>query len=208
VIILSVDIHTEKKLGLLGSVIALIGGVINRAFLHVPYLWHSISPVMLIACILLLISLRGISSKTSDSRPFNNYLISSATWVFFNIAATAVFLAGISRITNELNLGTDSVNILYIHDPIARIFIISAIFLVLVGLSISFYFEKKTWWTMYEITGIKEFDNAATWFKWGTLTTIVFIGFLFVFIARVFVIIAFNKMSGNSELRENPTSEI
>ncbi|WP_456453937.1 DUF996 domain-containing protein [Thermococcus sp.] len=193
------DIHIERKIGLLGSVIALIGGVINGVFMHIPSIWNAISPVPLVACTLILISLWGIGNKTGDSRPFRNYLTSFAVWVVFNIMATAVFSAGVHSAVINSHMKTNSINLSDIDDPHLRMFLILAILLVLIGLSVSSYFEMRTWKAMHEISGIREFDNAATWFKWGAATMVVFIGFLFVFIARIFVIMAFNGLPESLE---------
>jgi flagellar biosynthesis/type III secretory pathway M-ring protein FliF/YscJ len=87
--------------------------------------------------------------------------------------------------------------------------VVGSIFLVfivvVIAAAIGAYFEMRAWRAMYEITGTKSFDDAANWFKWGAITAIVIIGFLLMFIARIFVILGFSNMP--EELEEKPQAE-
>ncbi|WP_297499159.1 DUF996 domain-containing protein, partial [Thermococcus sp.] len=72
--------------------------------------------------------------------------------------------------------------------------IFGMLLLVVAVAIVSAYFEMKAWSAMYEITGTKEFKDAASWFKWGAITAIIMVGLLLILVARIFVILGFNNM--------------
>jgi len=177
-----VNVSSEKNMGMWGAILSLIGGFI-------PYIG---SVVSLIGFILILLALKGISDAVGDERPFKNYLYG----VIFAIGGLIVILA--------LLFGTFALVPAGWHlSESAGIGLAILLFILFVALIIgAAYFQKRAWLAMYEITDTKEFKDAATWVWWGALTAIILVGFLLLLIARVFVIIAFNKMP--AELGEEP----
>ncbi|WP_456423870.1 DUF996 domain-containing protein [Thermococcus sp.] len=77
--------------------------------------------------------------------------------------------------------------------------------LILVALVVGIYYSVKTWRVTYELTGVEEFDKTATFIKWGTITAILLVGILLLFVAAVYQIIAFAKLP--EELERTPETE-
>ncbi|NJE60931.1 DUF996 domain-containing protein [Thermococcus sp. 21S7] len=177
-----VNVSSEKSMGMWGAILTLVGG-------FVPYVG---SVVSLIGFILILLALKGIGDAVGDDRPFKNYLYA------------VIFAAGGMIVTLALLFGTFTLAPGRWHpSESAGIGLAVLLFIVFVALIIgAAYFQRRAWLAMYEITNTKEFKDAATWVWWGALTAIVLVGFLLLLIARVFVIIAFNKMP--EEIGEEP----
>ena len=195
---MTVNVRSEKNLGMWGSILAIIGG-------FVPYVG---SVLALVGLILVLVALHGIGNAVGDDRPFRNYLYAIIAAIAIVILLVAVFFTMFLSLSPEVH---EEVHIEDIHtvgpgetlitheiedsppelvlSSIALVFI-----LVVVAVAIGAYFEMRAWEAMYEITGTKEFRDAANWFKWGAITAIVLIGFLLLFIARIFVILGFSNM--------------
>lgn len=198
---MGIDVSGERNLGLWGSVLALLGG-------FVPYLR---SVLGLIGFVMVLMALKGISDKVGDDRPFRNYL-----FVFVSGVAVVVLilflifgsLSGLWRaeIHEETHWGAPGGSTSADYEMHVPLPIISGIVLLFILMVIVMaYFEIKTWEAMYEITGTREFGDAANWFKWGAVTSIVLVGLLLLFIARIFVILGFHSMP--DELEEKGTTD-
>jgi len=192
-----VNVRSEKNLGMWGSILALLGGFI-------PYFGGVLA---LVGLILVLVALHGIGKATGDDRPFKNYLFAFIAGIAVLIAIAFVVLAvfgfssmGIAvheefsrpiTVTPGETVITHEVE----SSPPLALGMVALVFLLVVAVVIiSAYFEMRAWSAMYEITGTKEFSDAANWFKWGAMTAIVLIGFLLIFIARIFVILGFSNM--------------
>ncbi|AEK72457.1 membrane protein, conserved [Thermococcus sp. 4557] len=180
-----VDVSSEKSMGMWGAILSLVGS-------FVPYIGSLIS---LIGFVLMLLALKGISDAAGDERPFKNYLYG----VIFAIGGLVVILA--------LVFGTFALVPAGWHpSESAGIGLAILFFMLFVAMIIgAAYFQKRAWLAMYEITGTSEFKDAATWVWWGALTAIILVGLLLLLIARVFVIIAFNKMPAELGKESEPT---
>jgi uncharacterized membrane protein len=177
-----VNVSSEKNMGMWGAILALVGGFI-------PYVGGILS---LIGFILILLALKGIGDAVGDERPFKNYLY-AVVFAIGGLIVILILLFGMFAIAPAGWRLSES----------AGIGLAILLFILFVALIIgAAYFQKRAWLAMYEITGTKEFKDAATWIWWGALTAIILVGFILLLIARVFVIIAFNKMP--SELGEEP----
>jgi uncharacterized membrane protein len=205
---LGVNVRSEKNLGMWGSILALLGGFI-------PYLG---SVLALVGFILVLVSLHGIGKAVGDDRPFKNYLYALIAGIAVLIAIAFVVLAvfGLSSTgiaVHEEFSGPITVTpgeTVITHEvessPTLAIGMVALAFLLVVAVVIiSAYFEMRAWSAMYEITGTKEFSDAANWFRWGAMTAIVLVGFLLILIARIFVILGFSNMP--EELEEKGPAE-
>ncbi|MCD6373553.1 MAG: DUF996 domain-containing protein [Thermococcus sp.] len=185
----AVNVSSEKNMGMWGAILGLVGGFI-------PYVGSVLS---LVGFILMLLALKGISDAVNDERPFKNYLYG----VIFAVGGLIIFVA---LLVGTFALVPDE----WHPSESAGMGLVILFFVLFVALIIgAAYFEKRAWLAMYEITGTKEFRDAATWTWWGALTAIVFIGLLLLLVARVFVIIAFNNMPGEigEETGQTPTEE-
>lgn len=185
---------------------ALLGG-------FVPYIG---SVLALVGLILVLVALHGIGNAVGDDRPFKNYLYAIVAAIAMVILFIAVFFTMFLSLTpvaheefqvEEVHTVGPGETVIthHIEDSMPSL-VVGSIFLVfivvVIAAAIGAYFEMRAWRAMYEITGTKSFDDAANWFKWGAITAIVIIGFLLMFIARIFVILGFSNMP--EELEEKP----
>ena len=200
VIAVKVDVSSEKNLGFWGLLLSLIGAFI-------PYLR---SLLILVGFIMVLISLKGIGDKLGDDRPFKNYLY-GFIFSIVGLMISAIFIFGIFGLTalhstSEFHSGmvgseeiTPGQNIV-IHENLGGpsstglVFIGAIILLLFIIAAIDAYFKSQAWGAMYELTNIKEFEDASTWMKWGAITAIIAVGLLLILIGRIFAILAFNKM--------------
>ncbi|WP_232473415.1 DUF996 domain-containing protein [Thermococcus thioreducens] len=202
-----VDVSSEKNLGLWGSIIGLVGA-------FVPYLG---SVLALVGFILVLVALKGIGDKVKDDRPFKYYLLAfisaiGVVVIFAIVVFTSLFaFSGFGVIEETHSLVTTPEGETVVMPPhevqhSSPTFVIAGVFLFfLVVMIVVAYFEMKTWGAMYEITGTKEFNDASTWYKWGAITAIILVGFLLMFIGRIFVILGFSNMP--KELEQKGTGD-
>ncbi|WP_297419813.1 DUF996 domain-containing protein [Thermococcus sp.] len=193
-----VNVAGEKNLGMWGAVIALVGSFI-------PYVGIVIS---LVGFILVLVALHRVGEAVEDGRPFRNYLYAVITLmsVLILVLVVSLSLTGLASMgvqTSESFSGSTTVtpgeNVVitqnYGGSNTGIVMSIFGMLLLVVAVAIvSAYFEMKAWSAMYEITGTKEFKDAASWFKWGAITTIILVGLLLILVARIFVILGFNNM--------------
>ncbi len=203
---LTVNVRSEKNLGMWGSILALLGG-------FVPYIG---SVLALVGLILVLVALHGIGNAVGDDRPFRNYIYAIiaiiAMVILLIVAFFTTFLSLTPAVHEEIHVEEmhaispgETVITHEIEDSIPASVVGSIVLvfiMVAIATAVGAYFEMRAWRAMYEITGTKEFDDAANWFKWGAITAIVLIGFLLMFIARIFVILGFSNMP--EELEERP----
>ncbi|WP_297463643.1 DUF996 domain-containing protein [Thermococcus sp.] len=205
---MAVNVRSEKNLGLWGSILSLLG-------VFVPYIGNVLS---LVGLILVLVALHGIGKAVGDDRPFRYYLYAVLSWIAAIIVLVLVVLAmflstgpvlhwGISAdgaIPGEPWIGPMG-HEMEPHPWIGLGAVVLIILVLIIAVVVSVYFEIKTWRAMYEITGTKEFDEAATWFKWGAITLIFVVGLLLLLIAKIFVILGFSNMP--EELGVEPAPE-
>ena len=208
---MTVDVSSEKNLGFWGLLLSLVGAFI-------PYIG---SVLALVGFILVLIALKGIGDKLGDDRPFRNYLygfvfsIASLLVVFglifgvmglTSLHSTSEFhYGGVEEITPGQNVvinedlgGGSSSWLLSIGLVVLVVFIVAAI---------EAYFKSRAWGAMYELTGVKEFEDASTWMKWGAFTAIIGVGLILIFVGKIFAILAFNRMPATIGKEEpEPTS--
>ncbi|ASJ09004.1 hypothetical protein A3L11_07090 [Thermococcus siculi] len=206
---MGVNVRSEKNLGMWGSILALLGG-------FVPYIG---SVLALVGLVLVLVALHGIGKAVGDDRPFKNYLYALIAAIAMVIVIIAVVFTAFLSMTplTETSFHVEEVHTIepgetvITHEvgggPSLLVGSIALVFLLVIAVVIiSAYFEMRAWNAMYEITGTKEFRDAANWFKWGAITAILIVGLLLIFIARIFVILGFSNMP--EELEERGPTEV
>lgn len=190
-----VDLRSERTLGLVGSILLLVGGFVGV----IPYIGAVIGSVSLVGMILVLIALKGIGDKLGDDRPFKYYLY-SVVIAFVGLVVLVVFvLAGILMLPEHGEFS----------DPFAMVgigMIITAFILFVVFLVLGVYFEKQAWDAVYELTGVKEFRETAKWLWWGALTAIILVGLILLLVAAIYQVIAFANLP--EEIEGNPQGEV
>ncbi|WP_048150765.1 DUF996 domain-containing protein [Thermococcus sp. AM4] len=191
----TVDISTERTLGLVGSVLAFAS--------IIPYVGTLLS---LLGLVLILIALHGIGNKLGDDRPFKYYLkgiligiVLVIVAIILIVAALAASSASTGSMENEFTMYPGS-NVNIIEEDSTNLSD-TGIALVLVGgviaiaaIIIGAYFQKKAWEAMYELTGVDAFKSTANFLWWGALTLVVLIGAILLLISSIFQIIAFANL--------------
>lgn len=86
--------------------------------------------------------------------------------------------------------------------------VVLGLVLIVLAVILTVYFHIKAWRATYEITGVEEFNQVATFLKWGAITLIILVGAILLLVAQIFRIIAFSKLpeemevGGGEELQE------
>ncbi|ASJ03348.1 hypothetical protein A3L09_08810 [Thermococcus profundus] len=190
----SIDISSERTLGLVGSILGLMGAI--------PYVG---SIIALLGLVLVLIALHGIGSKMGDERPFKNYLKGFIVVLAAAIIAVILIIAVVmvngteSHTSSEFTFEPGStVDIIEGNDEGPSASAIAAIVLggiaVIAGIILGAYYQKKAWEAMYEITGVKEFKETAKFLWWGVLTIIILVGVILLLVSDIYQIIAFSNL--------------
>ncbi|BAD85402.1 hypothetical membrane protein, conserved, DUF996 family [Thermococcus kodakarensis KOD1] len=190
-----VDLRTEKTLGLLGSILTLLGGLGDGAIKTWPVVAFS-NLVSFIGFILVLLALHGISTKLNDDRPFRYYLYSTVVIIIGMVLALVLLVVGVFFVSNSMIAFRNIHNHLGISGLIMAI---SGVLLILLVVILAVYLQIQAWRATYEITGVEEFNQVATFLKWGAITLIILVGVLLLLIAQVFQIIAFSKLPDELE---------
>ncbi len=197
---MKVDFKSERTLGLIGSILILVGGVGGV----IPYVGFTTGSLSLVGGILVLIALKGMGDKLGDDRPFRYYLYSILVAFGGVILAVIFLLVGFFSFSSaEMAFENEFHNSL---GYMGITMIVVGLFVIFVVLILGVYFAIKAWRATYELTGVEEFDKVATWNKWGVITLIILIGFLFLLIAEIYQIIAFANLPESIE-REKSSVE-
>ena len=189
------DIRSERTLGLVGSVLVLVGGFTGV----VPYVGIFTGTVSLVGAILILVALKGIGDKTGDDRPFKYYLYSIIVAFAGSIMAAILIIIGVFSLSNAAMIGMRP-----FEHPLSFFgtgILITGFIAFVAVLIIGVYFAKQAWQAMYEITGVDAFHSTAKWLWWGALTAIILIGFIFLLVAAIYQIIGFANLPEELEPR-------
>ncbi len=186
---MEVDIRSERNLGLIGSILAIVSGF----FGVVPYVGMFGSALSLVAFILILLALKGIGDKVGDDRPFRYYLYGVI------VAFAGIILAVILVVLGLVFMPSRHMSYEITHIEAAAGFAVFGVVflmaLIIIGIAVlTAYFQKQAWEAMYEITGVREFHETAKWLWWGALTLIVVVGAILLLIAAIYQIIAFSNL--------------
>ena len=185
---MAVDLRSERNLGLIGSVLVLVGGFVGV----VPYMGAFKGALSLVGEILVLIALKGIGDKLGDNRPFRYYLYSVVVFFAGLLLAVILVIVGVFSLSGS--------TMAFGHPLRSAMGIFGATMVVLGGLAVlavlilGIYFAIKAWHATYAVTGVEEFEQVATWMKWGVITLIILVGVILLLIAAIYQIIAFANL--------------
>ena len=188
VVSVGVDIKSEKTLGLVGSVLAIVGGFTGV----IPYVGVFMGTVSLVGAILVLVALKGIGDKVGDDRPFKYYLYSIVVAFVGSVIAMIFILVGALSISNATIAGMRALEHPWGFFGTGMLVFGFLAFIAVLVLGV--YFAKGAWEAMYEITGVEEFQKTAKWLWWGALTAIILVGFVLLLVAAVYQIIGFANL--------------
>lgn len=176
-----------KTLGGVGAILIILGAA------------PGIGAIISIAgYILLLVAIKNISNILEDKSIFNNLLIASITAIIGIIAAAILIFASIFNFIGfeDMNPGywgqdfmSSSAEATGIIGLIATIFI--GLLIVWIFFIISAIFLKKSYDSMGERLNVNMFKTSAMVNLIGSISSIILIGFLIIFIAQILQIVAF-----------------
>jgi uncharacterized membrane protein len=181
------NLSNAKTYGGIGAILLLVGGVI-------PYAGPIIS---IVGLILIFLGVKTISEVTSDEEIFKNFLLSFIFNVIAFVSLFSMLLIGFGAaggISWAMSLETANITDFssfwnYFGDIIIAAligFLVAWIFLIIGAI-----YLKKSYQSIAQHTNVKYFETTATLYLIGSITVIILIGFLILFIARIFEIIAY-----------------
>jgi len=166
-----------KTFGGIGAILSLVGA-------------FSYGILTIVGIVLILIAVKYIADAFRNDDIFKNYLIS------FILRFVSIFIAIVSFIAI---LGVDTLfkwrHINEIEKSIGAAHIVFALLVALIILWVIFLvasiFLKRSYYEIAEKTGVSMFHTTGLLYLVGAATTIILIGFLIIFIAKIFEIISF-----------------
>lgn len=203
-----VDVSSERTMGLIGSILAFAG--------IIPYVGGFLS---LLSLVLILIALHGIGTKLNDDRPFKYYLkgfivglVAVAIGVIVVFGTVTLSGAHTEHSTNQFifSPGSDVTIVEKDYSGLSSTVlaaVILGVVIIIAGLILVVYFDKKAWESMYELTKVEAFKSTANFLWWGGLTLIIFVGLILLLVAAIYQIIAFANLPQQISRRPTPQSD-
>ena len=190
------DVRREKSLGLVGSILLIVGGFLGV----IPYVGAFLGTTSLIGQVLILIALKGLGDKLGDDRPFRYYLYSVVIAIGLAAISIVLILVGILSAPGFVDHpeGLNAIGIGMIG---------AALLLIIAGAIIGIYFTIKAWRATYEITHVEEFKKTANFLMWGAITLIILVGVILLLVAAVYQILAFANMPEELNVRGDKEPE-
>jgi uncharacterized membrane protein len=188
-----------KILGGIGAIFSLVGGI-------VPY----IGPIVSITgLVLVFIAVKSISQITKDDDIFRNYLMHFILSIISIIAIFLIMLiafgavGGFSWITSLES--ADITNFTTFWEYFGSLIgaCILALFVGWILSVLAAMYLKKCYNAIAEYTKVDLFRTTGTVYFIGAITTIVLIGFLILFIAKIIEIIAYFTLPDNLTTGDN-----
>ena len=185
------DMKTSRLLGIIGALFLVIG--------FLPTIGGIL---MLIGLIFVIIALKGYGDFYKDSSIFNNTIYTIVFEIIGAVVFVGVFIYGAFEFLSSLGIeniyelsswtqidwqnAIDINNILPFIGAIVLGLVILFAFTVIASL-----FFKKAMNTLTEKTEIKLFHTTGTVFFIGAILTIIFIGFILIWVAFILLLISF-----------------
>jgi uncharacterized membrane protein len=154
-----------------------LGGV-GSILIFIPF-------VSLIGYILMIVAVKQISDDLQDRSIFNNILIAAITGIVGATAGAFFILASIGAVAKvSVAAGVGA-------ERGAFLGVLGGLLVVWIFLVISAVFLRRCYDTMSKKLGVSTFNTAATLYLVGAALTIVFVGFIVLFIAEIIQAIAY-----------------
>lgn len=185
------DITTSRILGIIGALFLVIG--------FLPTIGGIL---MLIGLIFVLIALKGYGDFYKDSSIFNNTIYTIVFEIIGVVVFIGVFIYGAFEFLSSLGIENiyelsswtqiDWQNAIDINNilPFVGAIVLGLVILFAFTVIASLYF-KKAMNTLSEKTEIKLFHTTGTVFFIGAILTIIFIGFILIWVAFILLLISF-----------------
>lgn len=166
------DLKLAKYMGGIGSIILFV------------------QAVGLIGAIMVFIAIRKISDVTGKREIFFNYLKSFIFWILSIFILTIVYLVSFI-VFNSKNSGFN------LSHSTGSIFIFSFLLIPYFSFIIATFFKKKSFIVIGKELKIKAFEQAGNLSFIGAISSIFLVGFIILFIAWIYEIIAFFSIDEN-----------
>jgi uncharacterized membrane protein len=185
------DMKTSRLLGIIGALFLVIG--------FLPTIGGIL---MLIGLIFVLIALKGYGDFYKDSSIFNNTIYTIVFEIIGVVVFVGVFIYGAFEFLSSLGIENiyelsswtqiDWQNAIDINNilPFVGAIVLGLVILFAFTVIASLYF-KKAMNTLSEKTEIKLFHTTGTVFFIGAILTIIFIGFILIWVAFILLLISF-----------------
>jgi uncharacterized membrane protein len=196
------SLSEAKMLGGIGSILLLVGAPI-------PQIGFVVS---IVGLILQFIAIKNISEIVQDQSIFSNFLINfifgilAIGSVLIVLIATIGSVGGISFFTALEGMNpTQPAEIFSYIQPLLSGCIL-ALVVMWIFLLIGAIYLRKSYNSIAEQTNVETFKTTGTLYLVGTASIIFIVGFLIIFIARIFEIISFFSIPDNPPKIEDETS--
>jgi uncharacterized membrane protein len=196
------SLSEAKMLGGIGSILLLVGAPI-------PQIGFVVS---IVGLILQFIAIKNISEIVQDQSIFSNFLINfifgilAIGSVLIVLIATIGSVGGISFFTALEGMNpTQPAEIFSYIQPLLSGCILALVVMWIV-LLIGAIYLRKSYNSIAEQTNVETFKTTGTLYLVGTASIIFIVGFLIIFIARIFEIISFFSIPDNPPKIEDETS--
>ena len=196
------SLSEAKMLGGIGSILLLVGAPI-------PQIGFVVS---IVGLILQFIAIKNISEIVQDQSIFSNFLINfifgilAIGSVLIVLIATIGSVGGISFFTALEGMNpTQPAEIFSYIQPLLSGCIL-ALVVMWILLLIGAIYLRKSYNSIAEQTNVETFKTTGTLYLVGTASIIFIVGFLIIFIARIFEIISFFSIPDNPPKIEDETS--
>ncbi len=168
---MSSNVESSKTLAGVGSILLILS--------MVPYAGAVLS---IIGAILLLIGIKGLASYYQDNEIYENTLMGIIFLIIAVIVEAILVFGAVISFASLAGIGLGLIEIVLG-------LILAFIFYLLSAMRL-----KKTFNMLSQKSGENSFATAGTLIWWGAILTIIFVGFILIFIAWIFATIAFFSM--------------
>lgn len=197
------ELSNAKVFGGIGAILMLVGTFIPNVG----------AIVSIVGLVLVFIAVKTISELTNDKEIFSNYLMN---FIFSIISIVALFVimliafgaaGGFSWITEIQSADiTDFESFWAYFGTIIGACILALIVAWILSIIAAIYL-RRSYNSIAEHTKVDLFKTTGTVYFIGAITTIILIGFLILFIARIIEIIAYFKLPDELPTGDNKDSE-
>ncbi len=180
------SLSQAKSLGAVGSIMVILSAVPSVGAL-----------LGIVGFILMLVAIRDISEIAGDRSIFNNMIVAVSLAIVGIIVGTLVVVGSVLRFVglNNLNFGPN-----YSFNPSAVptgdwVTLIGSVILgltvVWLMMVVSAIYVRRTYRSISSKLNVSMFETAGFVYLIGAATTIILVGFLFLLIAQILVVVAF-----------------
>jgi uncharacterized membrane protein len=144
--------------------------------------------------ILVLIAAKYISDTTNDKSIFNNVLYAMIFSIIGSIAATMLIYTSMFA---------------FLMNPAGALMgVITSLGVAFIFLLLGAIFLRRGFNRIAELVNVSHFRTAATLFLIGAILTIIMVGLLIIFIAEIFMIVAFFSLPDQLPTQAPPSSSL